>query len=243
MAHGTPDWGLTAGTVTTYQLTDLAELAARLGSIVTFDRRGEVVFFDAFEDGLHKWRTIASGAGATVALSVATARSGRVSADIIAGSNASRLGGIGHRFPVLSPSRIGLEAQFSNEVAIETLDFALVFYDGATMTRFVIRWSDTDNELLYLNSAGVYTPFATGINLIRSFGFYPAIKFIIDSDTLKYVRVLFNVDAYALSGIAGQSSASALLPHIDASIELTGRSGFNDNVYVDDVILTQNEPV
>jgi len=37
----------------------LAELATRLGSIVTYDRKGEVIFCDDFEDGIDAWRAIA----------------------------------------------------------------------------------------------------------------------------------------------------------------------------------------
>jgi len=56
VAHGTPDWGVTAGARTVYQMTDLGELAVRLGSIVTHDRRGDVIFLEDFEEGMGRWR-------------------------------------------------------------------------------------------------------------------------------------------------------------------------------------------
>ena len=86
MAHGTPDWGVTAGAVTTYQVTDLGELAVRLGSPISHDRRGDVIWWDDFECTLNKWQTVANGAGSSVALSDARARNGRYSALLISGS-------------------------------------------------------------------------------------------------------------------------------------------------------------
>jgi len=62
MAHGTPDWGVTASKKTIYSLHDMGELAVRLGSIVSFDRRGDVIFSDSFQNGLGK--VYASGVGA-----------------------------------------------------------------------------------------------------------------------------------------------------------------------------------
>ena len=55
MAHGHPDYGGAAPLATVYTLQDLAELAARLGSIDVFDRRGNVLLLDDFESGIKKW--------------------------------------------------------------------------------------------------------------------------------------------------------------------------------------------
>jgi len=52
VAHGAPDWWGTEQTSTVHLVQDVGELAARLGSIVTFDRRGNVIWLTSFEDGL-----------------------------------------------------------------------------------------------------------------------------------------------------------------------------------------------
>ena len=57
MTHGVQDFGASSGQNSTYGLTDLGELAVRLGSPVSFDRRGDVVMMETFEDGLDAWVT------------------------------------------------------------------------------------------------------------------------------------------------------------------------------------------
>ena len=64
----------------------LAELAARLGSPTTYERRGALIFADIFDSGLSKWNTDTSGAGASVALTALYASVGKYSAMLTAGS-------------------------------------------------------------------------------------------------------------------------------------------------------------
>ena len=68
MAGETPDYGRLSAQATVFPVTDLGELAARLGSIVSHDRRGDVIWLDGFEDGLDKWQPTTSGSGAAVDL-------------------------------------------------------------------------------------------------------------------------------------------------------------------------------
>ena len=55
MAHGAPDWFGTTPQGMVHRVADLAELAARLGSPDVFDRRGNVLFMDSFENGQNNW--------------------------------------------------------------------------------------------------------------------------------------------------------------------------------------------
>ena len=55
MAHGARDFGIYAPKETIVTIEDLGELAVRLGSPVNYDRKGDVVWVDGFEDGIDKW--------------------------------------------------------------------------------------------------------------------------------------------------------------------------------------------
>ena len=55
MGHGYPDYGTQGPVSTVHSIQDLGELAVRLGSIVTFDRRGNVLWLDGFDSGIGAW--------------------------------------------------------------------------------------------------------------------------------------------------------------------------------------------
>ncbi|GAI56753.1 unnamed protein product, partial [marine sediment metagenome] len=81
MAHGQPDFGMYQIAKTIYRLADMGELAVRLGSIVTHDRRGDVIWMDNFDSGIAKWYQFASDDDGLVEWSAERSRSGGFSAN------------------------------------------------------------------------------------------------------------------------------------------------------------------
>lgn len=241
MAHGRPDWLLGSGRRTTYRWAEFDELAARLGSPVTFDRRGDVVFLDSFEDGLEKWtKTFIGGAGA-VDLSVERARTGAFSCRMR--TSAGPAGGvqISRGTPALVPTTLGVEHSFHVPVAIEYLRLGVAAYDGAVVTLYEVRWRDSSDDLQYLDASYAWVTFATGVELgvlIRTFHTW---KLVVDAEAKEYVHLLLDDSAYSLAGIAAYQEPAAVAPYYLTAITMAGRAGETDTVYVDDVILTQNE--
>ncbi len=242
MAHGTPDWGVTAGRSKVYQLTDMGELAVRLGSIVSFDRRGDVTFLDSFEFGLRAWTASTSGAGAAVDITTGAARSGFASARLVAGSDSNRAASIQHLDIMPALSALGAECSFALSSTIETLDLEHQIFDGTDFIDWRVRWDETNTRLQYFDSSGAWVTFATGVDLAGGAGLFHTMKLRVDFAKRQYINVVFNETSYGLDGIAPQVTASPLRPQLITEILLTGRSGQNDRVHIDDVILTQNEP-
>lgn len=242
MAHGTPDWGVTAGAVTTYQLSDMAELAARLGSPVTWDRRGEVIWWDDFEWGLTKWTGVIGGLNGSIALSTVRARNGRRSCALSAGADAGRFAEIYHYNAKGVNSRVGVEVWFSQGAAIEVFRVEETVYDGVNSTTFGVQWENAGNRLLYLNAAGAYTEFASAVDLMVQTTLFHSLKVVGDAATDLYVRCILDDREYSLAGIGGWVSGSGERPAISLVLVAFGSPGQNDTVFVDDVILTQNEP-
>ena len=242
MAHGTPDWGVTAGGTTVYQLTDLGELAVRLGSPISHDRRGDVAWWDDFECGLAKWVSNPGGTGSDFALSTARARNGKYSALLTAGSAFGSSKGMVKRVPVPSLLALGFEHSFSLGSDLEVLSIIYQLYDGTNRVTYEVRWVQDDLELRYGNSAGGFTAFASGIDLLQSADLFHTWKLVGDPLAGEYVRCILNDVEYPLSGIAAPVAADASLPHMLVNVVIEGRLGQNDTVYVDDAIITQNEP-
>ncbi len=243
MAHGTPDYNITAGRQTTHQLTDLGELAVRLGSPIAFDRRGDVMSWDDFECATNRYDVSLDGLGAAVARSTERAHSGENSYKLTAGSTAGHGAGLIASEPAIVRSSVGHEILMNLPGTIEAFYIRMVHFDGVNLHRATLRWVDAANELTYGNAAGADVQFATGIDLPVNLPTWNAFKLVADFVSDRYVRAIVNNVTYDLSGIAVQVAADARAPRVDFTIQLFGRAGFNDIVYVDDVIVTQNEPV
>ncbi len=242
MAHGTPDWGVTAGAVTTYQLTDLGELAVRLGSIVTFDRRGDVIFLDSFEDGFAHWYTDDAGTGSFVALSRAIARHNGLSARLVAGAGAGAWAQIMFQGALAVPARLGVEHSFSFGSTIGGLVLVLYLYDGTNRTLYQVQWDDAANALRYRDADGSLVTFATSVDLMADVALFHTWKLVVNAEDQEYSRLILNAHTYDLSGIPARVTADSRYPSLSTVVNVNGRAGGTSSVYIDDVILTQNEP-
>lgn len=242
MAHGTPDWGVTAGGRTVYQMTDLAEHAVRLGSPVSYDRRGDVLWLDDFRSGLAKFVTVTQGEDSVVDLSTARARNGHFSARLVAGSDGNRLARLQKRVPLPVLSVLGLEYSFSLASTIEFLRTYIVVLTGSQEQDFEFRWRDTDDDLQYRDANDAWQTFATGVALHQHATLFHSLKLVFDPFDIEYVRLHLGPTVYSLKGFTAQRYGSDAVPRLDFFIEMGGREGYNDTVYLDDLILTQNEP-
>ncbi len=242
MAHGQPDYGMYAQKSTIYGLSDMAELAVRLGSINSFDRRGEVVFLDSFEGGLTKWAPVTSISAVTVVQSQGAARSGGFAAKFTGSMVPETVGGIEHyeHYPVLS--KLGAEASFTLEADLTYVEIESDLYNGSTYQRFRIRYHMGDQKLQYADSAGAWVDLATGVSIYGYLPLFHTLKVVGDAATGKYVRCLLDDQEYDLSGIACQAAASADVKHWRATVLADWLTVASASIYVDDVILTQNEP-
>ncbi len=243
MPGETPDWGALSGQATVFPVTDLGELAARLGSIDRFDRRGDVIFMDDFADGLGKWVTGTAGTGAAADLSFSEVRNGMLSCRLLAGSDGTRQALIYRALSFPALSGMGLEVSFQIPPFTEEIQFLFSLYDGVNFNDFRVIWRDTDDDLQYRDSNGDHVTFQAGVDLSIWSSLFHVMKMVVDADAKTYVRVILDDQEYSLAGIAAEQSANATLPMLRPRIQNHGRAGANDVVYLGDVIVTQNEPL
>lgn len=236
-----PDYAApkTIGTVpvgSVYTSTDIAELAARLGSIVTFDRRGNVAWMDNFEDGIQAWESTFYQSLSWDPINAA--RGGFSLATEYANSDRD----ITHNLPLLPLGKNGLEVSYAFGADTKTyMPFSLSFYDGAAMLQGAVRYSENDHTLEILNSTGGYTLVASDVQGGRA-GIFAVIKLVIDFATKKYERLIFNGVEYDLSAHSIYEAASVAAPHVTITLKPVTTSGFLWTAWYDAIILTQNEP-
>jgi hypothetical protein len=221
----------------------IEELAARTGSIVTHDRRGEVIYTDDFESSLLKWETGTSGTGASAALSTAAARNGGQSVLLTGGSDTGLSAEIIKYWPLPIPTKLGTSIGIARGATnFDHITIRTLIEDGTNTLEFAIRYSLTDLELLYLNSSNAYVAFATDVRLQERSNLFHSFKLVTDKNSQMYVRAIVNETEYNLSAHAGRVQSAANPPEWQTLITLISTSGDNSTAYVDDFILTQNEP-
>lgn len=220
-----------------------AELAARLGSIVTFDRRGDVVLLDSFEGGLAGWEPTSYGEGGSAVQSSVRARTGAFSCLLTAGSDDYHSAAISRWMPYLSLSSFGFEFSFTHQNPFDYLVLEVFFYDHDFYYKYGIRYIPSEEKLQYVDEVGgFYQDLATGVKLLSSEYLFNTWKMVVDTVGVKYKRLLLNNLSYDLSAIPAYKLASAPPTYQHFDIYLEGREGENDKAYIDDVIVTQNEP-
>ncbi len=242
MVHGQPDYGLYAAKKTVFGLADLGELAARLGSVVTFDRRGDVMLFDDFEDNLNKWQRAMVGIGAAIVLSNTQCRNGSRSVKVTSGNvigNASTLTRF-MAYPVVS--KMGFEISFTYHANFLSLEWIFTLYDGTNYHQGRIKYTDATGALSYQDSAGAYQVIVDGLSLYNLDFLFHTIKMVVDFTTDKYARLILNNIEYDLSDYGLYAPADAGRPRVQTQLRVITATAANNSMYYDDAIWTQNEP-
>ena len=242
MAHGTPDYGRTNGTRTTYQITDVGELAVRLGSPISHDRRGDVMWWDDFECSLNKWVSGAVGAGSAVAIATDKARNGQNSVLLTAGVGAGNSATIAHEQAIPVRSRLGFEFSLCPTGARDVVTVAVWQYDDPVLYIAQAKVDFLNGQLLVGNAAGgfdlVYT-FPNG--LVVSGNLFHTLKLVWDSSAHEHVRLIFDDLSFDVSGHLLYPFGVSIQFYISAQVAAVGNAVSATNVYIDDAILTQNE--
>jgi hypothetical protein len=219
----------------------LAELATRLGSSVSYDRRGQVLSMDDFSSGLGNW-ILDPGTGGIAQLSPATFLRGGYSIKLqptaFAGEFALAQQSIG---ALPSGQRVGLSAWIRFEQYPYQTLLEAYLYDGVTTHWPAIMMNGVTHQLLYRNAAAGYTAFGTWDNSVgskRSFRFF---KLVFNPATLHYVRALIDDQQFDLSSAIYQSSSNtdkALYTYVRVITDGTNVGP----IYVGAVALTSVEP-
>jgi len=242
MPHGYPDYGVAAPKRTVYALQDMAELAARLGSIVTFDRGGDVQWLDYFQATTLHWETYLDGTGAAAELSTAWALWGERSLKLTAGSSGYLYSQAWRNLILPVKSRLGLEAAFSVSDNTDYIQIDSELFDGTTMHYFSVRYRHQAQDLQLLTHSYQWTTFATGVRLWAQDGLFNIAKMVFDLQTDRYVRFLLNHESYDLSPYTPVLDGSDTPPCNSIGLGIWGLAGYNPYTYFDAIIFTQNEP-
>lgn len=242
MAHGHKDYGPGAPISTVYTLQDMAELAARLGSADIFDRRGNVIFADSFEGSLSKYVTDPHGSGASMAISNAKAFHGDFSCKLVTGDALNDYCILYKYLPYPVLSKIGLEISWYMEQNMDQIAFDIFLYDGTYEWDAGVKWKRSNNTWYYIDGNGYYIALTPTVNYSEGSTRFNSVKIVADFVEKEYIRLIANNLSCDLSGKGLSSLPSAINPQLMAYIFTRTNTNASCIVYLDSMIVTQNEP-
>lgn len=242
MARGLPDDSNIVKDGPTWSLTDHAELAARLGSIVTFDRLGTVIDLDTFVKGRSRWKSSLWGVGGFICLSNYRSLVDGVSLKLSSGTGATpAVQAVWYiAYPALS--RLGYEASYALAETLYRVYHSMLIFKGAYYVYFALRWTVTTGVIEYRDAAPGWVD--TGINLVPAIHnwMFNRIKLVGNGATEEYERMVINERGFSLKGRYAEQVGAADAPHVQCASQVWGNGAARMVAYLDACIFTETEP-
>ncbi len=243
MAHGHPDYGVGSPLQTVHTSTDIAELAARLGSPDTFDRRGNVLWMDDFEGGIEKWEFGSVPAGGSLVWSSDSSKTGRFCAKMTAVASDGGVSQMTCRLAYPVTTRLGFEVAFSLPVEdLALISLQLQLFLGGVGHLAQLSYYGATHTLVYMDKVLREVPLTPPVELGTYRIFFHVMKVVIDIETSEYVRAVLDNHEWDL---AGGKLDDYMAPDFDELVGVFGLLVDTDeepHVLVDNCIITMNEP-
>jgi len=242
MVHTLPDYTTKYKLVKVFANIDNAELAARLGSISTEDRRGNMIWYDNFEDNINKWVTNTTGSGGSIALSTDQAHDGTKSVKLVTGNIAGNTATMIKYMNYTELTKMGFEIRHTLNSSIKHIVQAIYIFTGTTMYHAATKTDIQNNRLQILKQDGTWETIETGHTFYFAQSLFDYSKIVVDPQTGKYERWIYNNKTHVLNTYNMQSTADTTGAHIEYWFEITTNTNSNEEIYADAFIVTRNEP-
>ena len=241
MAHGAEDYSNVRKKEYSYRIDDLAELAARVGSPVVYDRRGEVVFMETFAYGFDTWQKAYSGAYSRVVLDPIRFVSNGFSALLGAGTDEGGYAILYLNVPYLSVDSLGLEFRGIINANVNYIRGEIWRYDGSYQHQANLYYYPVSGDLkVKVKSGGIQT-ILSGETIALDVEVFSFFKLVISVQSETFLRVLFNGKEINISDLSYHKVESKLEPHIKIRFTCQSNGAGNAELFLDNVILTRNE--
>lgn len=242
MARTLPPWTSKWRMAKFFAAIDDAELAARINNINTFDRRGNVVFWDDFQSSINTWQQSKSGTGSEAFLSTDRVFHGGSSVKLTTGSDASLRSALIRYFELVSFTRVGMEWVFSLGADVDHIELFSEVDDGATIYQVFVGIDVDSDKFTYGNRLAPTDLPDGGYAFYEDQVYWYHAKVVFDYSTKKYVRFLFAEKSYDMSAFDLLTFATTGYKFMSIQLRAYSASGENGVVYVGKFIFTQNEP-
>jgi len=236
-----PDWGGHYNTGQFYPLYDMAELAARLGSMLTYDRRGALIWWDDFRYGVDSWEINEFGDAAVCTLAADHWEKPPFSARLIVGDTLMGWVTMARQLEVPQTTIVGFQVSAFWGSASGWLEMYWWHRDGGIQyeTGLLV---DPFTEKVYLYTDEGNTLLLSDIGNLHYATYFAHFKIVYDMEDHVPVRAIILGEEYDLSGYACKTTT------IDTPDSMSLRLWHNlvptgtRSLYLDNVIVTAAEP-
>lgn len=242
MPHGKPDWGVDWTPRTVWGIEDLGEHAVRLKSPHLWDRRGDVLYATDFREGLGMFHTDFAGTGAGVQLVTGNSRQGAYSAMLQAGSDDDHFAYLHLAFPFQVQSAVGLEFSFSVADWTSAIRVEIVWYDGTNERTALVEYDHVNTQLSYYHEPAGWTVFDADVDLNECTRPEHTMKLVASMVTNRYLRFMLDNQTYTVFDHPVDEFLDNRSPYWYFVIWHFGVLLHTPRCFVDNVIVTQNEP-
>jgi len=242
MSRGGPDYGQGQATNFVAGVTDMGELASRIGSPVRYQRTGNVQMAIRCTEGLGIWSFGTFGTGSEVAHDGSISYDTESSIKLIAGSDGAQLARVAIAAPILTLSGLGFEVAFRPTFFPYQFRIRSFAYDGVNQQDAIAMIDMDADEIQYQDDAGNLVKLDDIPDLQTQTGLWHIFKMVVDFETGVYKRFYLDNDSWTFDSVALKSSANATIKHINCLIGCLGGGGDNPQININNFIWTINEP-
>jgi len=225
-----------------HALSDMAELAVRLGSVVSYHRSGTVIFADGMEHGTAPYYEQISGTGSAILPVTSPTFQGGLSLKCTAGSDANETSGILKRMQPVILGRVGLEGTWSFDTVCEAFKLQIQHNTGAVKRTYGIKIDPVNDIIKYRNENNVWTTVQSYVTTTGDKYLFHVAKLVVDLVTGEYCTLYLDQSTIDLSGLLPRYGVDVTMARLEFGLEINSRTGENDIGYIDNMIITTDEP-
>ena len=222
-----------------YTSTDIAELAARLDSINTFDRRGNVIWMDGFEDGIKRMSIVGDDAFG-MSWDADYPFHGGYSLKLWTDAAAWKETYVSAHCPYPTLSKIGFEVAFRPDNKLSNLWLLTDMYDDTYRHRGAVIYTPETGVWTFYNAAGGFTALSPAVSI--PINHFSIIKVVCDYTIDEYIRLIVNNTTFNLEGEGIRRTTDGAGPYLGSTVNIINGAAGASTCYIDNMILTQQEP-
>lgn len=219
-----------------------AELAVRLGSPHSYDRRGDVLWYDSFDGNINKWDVTEVYQADKGSISFDTARSGICCAKLHTSDAAGAKVSLIRALPYPLVSRVGFEVSFATPDDNHLLFLMIYIYGAESYHRAGLMYDPANTAIKYWHDSAGWIQRGGARKIFYGKNAWNTMKLVVDLAASEYERLLLNDTDLSMDSYAMQEDFVVESPRLQLELwSIYVPTGAADTYY-DDAIITQNEP-
>lgn len=241
MPRGAPDDSNVVKQGAVYRLDDLAELAARLGSVVNYHRFGDVVYIDNFEGGLNGYQFTANGLGSYARVTNDYAAGGNIAIVLNTGTGSDPYIAMWRGIPVPASYYLGFSFYFMITAGAGTVQCQLSYFTGFQHWLFQAQYDHRTGEVSVRGTDGAWHVLGTISKLVEAQGIFNIIKVTVNIDAGTFDKVYVNEKVFNARPYGPVLTYDTSAPFFRGYARFSADGAGPIKIYLDNWVMTQNE--